>query len=70
MVAIQFLVVSPFFTLMDEAQNILCSGDKDFVFTTIQATAMITASPSRLQSTEWMDSELRVLQLVRPDINR
>jgi len=70
MVAIQFLVVSPFFTLMDEAQNILCSGDKDFVFTTNQATAMITASPSRLQSTEWMDSELSVLQLVRPDINR
>jgi len=62
-----FLVLNPVFWRLNAANEILCGGERDFVYTVNAATGFVTASRSTVQE-DWTDSEKAVLQVIGLDI--
>uniref|UniRef100_A0A7R9ZVK9 Uncharacterized protein n=1 Tax=Pyrodinium bahamense TaxID=73915 RepID=A0A7R9ZVK9_9DINO len=67
--AVFFYGICPFYGRMNQAYNIMCSGEKDFVMVHNAATGMVEAAPSFPSApNNATNSELAVLQLARPEI--
>jgi hypothetical protein len=64
---VKLLLLDPMFWRLTQAQNILCSGDTDFVYATNPATGMVHVTKSSV-SQEWSEMEKTVLQVAGPKL--
>merc|ERR1711871_137754 len=63
----KFLVLDPMFWRLRQAQDILCSGNLEFVYATNPATGMVHVTNTKEQG-EWAQSEKTILQVVGPKL--
>jgi hypothetical protein len=68
LLCVQFTLLGPFFNTLEQADDILCGGELNFVWTLNPATQMVHVARTASASEAWDLVHLHVLQVAQPNL--
>jgi hypothetical protein len=69
MVIVHTAVMQPFLNTMEQARDILCAGETDFVYAENAATGMVHVTKSSSDTSVWTSTEKAIIQVAKPHLN-
>uniref|UniRef100_A0A7S1QYD6 Uncharacterized protein n=1 Tax=Alexandrium catenella TaxID=2925 RepID=A0A7S1QYD6_ALECA len=71
LICVYYTSIHPFYWRMNQAYDILCSGERDFVYVVNGATGLVEVTRSFSEAPDgWAPQELAILQVAKPTLNR